>query len=117
MDKEHFPSPEKKKEISDAEVGNALEASGIEDEKVQELLRAWAAQEEEKVRKENTPEAAIRFQMRRGQLYFNTRYFEEGWNDMNEALYQARQIGNEGLMKEIHAAMDRMDDRLDQEQQ
>lgn len=110
MSFEKPPTPEKKEtpEISDREFVEGLRSRRIDDPELYKLLKIWTEQEEKKV--ENNPEAAIRFNIRRGKLYAEAGYIEEALDALEGARRQASDEQRTELYNEIMLEMDKIEE-------
>jgi len=104
---EKFPSPEKK-ETSDKELIDALKSKGVEDPETFKLLQKWTKQEE---RRGNSPEASIELNLKRGRLYIEAGYVQEGLEVLESARMQAWNEQREELFNQIMAEMDEIESK------
>ena len=102
---EKFPTPEKK-EVLDKELIDALKSKGVENPETFQLLQKWTRQEE---RRGNSPEASIELNLKRGRLYIEAGYIEEGLEVLESARMQAWNEGREELYNQIMAEMDEIE--------
>lgn len=102
---EQFPQPqqkiEKEKEITDAEIFDALEVLKTNPENLEAkiTLQQWSEQEYSKV--VNNPLAMIEFNLRTARLYLETGHGKESLGMFNGAMEQAWNEGNAELYQKI----------------
>ncbi len=93
-----------KKEITEQELIGVLQSGEIGDPATREAVARWTKQEEKKVG--NDPEASIRFNIKRGNVYFLGGYPQEALEVLEDARMQAHQEQRTELYNEIMDMMD-----------
>ena len=102
--------PQKKRELPDQELIDALRSHGPEDPTTKAMLGLWVHATERELNESMESTSRIEMNIRRGRLFFAAGYIDEAFDSLSAAATQADNEGNRKLYDTIMAEMDQMDE-------
>src|SRR3990167_9327483 len=108
---EELPS-QKKQELPDQELIDALRSHGPEDPTTKAMLGLWVHANERELNESSESTSRIEMNIRRGRLFFAAGYIDEAFDSLSSAATQADNEGKRELYDTIMAGMDQMELKL-----